>query len=366
MTYRILVINPGSYTTRLALFENLECRQQVTLEHPTFLPPGEDLERRIRSIEAWLSEIDEPVDAIAARGGMLHPLPGGTYQVNDAMCADLSSARYGWHASNLAALIARRLGQEMNVPQYVVDPVVVDELDEVARISGLPQLPRRSVFHALNQKAVARRTAESLGLRYEEARLIVAHMGGGVSVGVHQGGRVIDVNNALDGEGPMSPNRAGTLGTGQLVELCFSGRYTREEVNRMLVGGGGLTAHLGTANAREVEERIRRGDSHARLVYEALAYQVAKAIAAGFAVLKGRIDACILTGGLAHSELLVGWIRERIEWACRVVVSPGEDEMLALAGGVLRVLQGEEQARTYQPAEPSEGRHETRETGGHR
>ncbi|BAS29135.1 butyrate kinase [Limnochorda pilosa] len=366
MAFRILVINPGSCTTRLALFEDLVCRQQVTLEHPTFLPPDEDLERRIGSIEAWLSEVDQPVDAIAARGGMLHPLPGGTYRVNDAMCEDLRTSRYGWHPSNLAALIARRLGEQREVPQFVVDPVVVDELEDVARISGLPSLPRRSVFHALNQKAVARRVAASLGMRYEEAHMVVAHMGGGITVGVHAGGRVIDVNNGLDGEGPMSPNRAGTLPAGQLVDLCFSGRYTRDQVCRMLVGQGGLVAHLGTSDAREIEERIRRGDEEARPVYEAMAYQVAKAIAAGFAVLKGRIDACILTGGLAHSEFLVGRIRDRIDWACRVVVSPGEDEMLALASGVLRVLRGQEEARTYLATEPSEGRDEIRGTGDHR
>ena len=264
------------------------------------------------------------------------------------MVEDLKSAKWGEHASNLGPILAYELAQEAGgIPAFTVDPVVVDELDDVARISGLPELPRQSKFHALNQKAVARRAAKALARPYQELNLIVAHMGGGISIGAHKMGRVVDVNNALDGEGPMTPERSGTLPVGDLVRLCYSGRFTYEEIMRMVKGSGGFMAHLGTIDTREVQERAMAGDKEAELIFRALAYQVAKNIGALTATFGGKLDAIVLTGGMAHSELLTTWIKERVDFLAPVLVYPGESEMEALAQGALRVLNQEETARKY-------------------
>jgi len=287
------------------------------------------------------------LSAVVGRGGLLRPMEGGTYKVDENMLEDLKMGVMGQHASNLGGVIANEIASQLNIPAFIVDPVVVDELDEIARISGMPEIKRISIFHALNQKAVARRASKDLGKAYEDVNLIVAHMGGGISVGAHKNGRIIDVNNALDGEGPFSPERSGGLPVGALVKMCFSGNYTIDEMKKKIVGKGGLVAYLGSNDGREVEKMIADGDKNAELVYKAMAYQVAKEIGSCAAVLEGKVDAVCLTGGLAYDKALVSWIKERVEFISQVSVYPGEDEMIALAEGGLRVLRGEEEARQY-------------------
>jgi butyrate kinase len=267
------------------------------------------------------------------------------------MIEDLRSGENGVHASNLGAIIANEIATQLGIPSFIVDPVVVDELQPVAIISGIPEIKRKSIFHALNQKAVARRIAQKIGTSYERANFVVAHMGGGITVGAHYHGRVIDVNNGLDGEGPFSPERAGTIPAGDLVSLCFSGKYFASEIMRMIVGRGGLMGYLGTSDAREVEKRIENGDEKAKLIYEAMAYQVAKEIGSYATVLNGQVDGIILTGGLAYGENFVNLIKERIEWIAPVYVVPGENELQALVEGALRVIRGEEEEKTYPPVE---------------
>jgi len=282
------------------------------------------------------------------RGGLLRPLESGTYRVNERMLEELRSPhKERDHVTNLGALIANEIAQPAGIPAFIVDPVCVDELEPLARISGLPEIERKSFSHALSLKSAARRAARELGRPYEEINLVVVHMGGGISVTAHQQGRMIDVNQALDGTGPFSPERVGGLPFGDVMRLCYSGQYTYDELFRRLTRQGGLLAHLGTNDAVEVEKRIAQGDDHARLVYEALAYQIAKEIGLMAAVLKGQVQAIVLAGGLAHSSVLVGWIRERVEWIAPLLAYPGQDEMLAMAQGALRVLRGEEAAKEY-------------------
>jgi butyrate kinase len=281
---------------------------------------------------------------------MLHPIPGGVYAVNEVMLNDLTSCRWGVHASNLGAPLAARFvkSSQKDIPAYIVDPVVVDELADEARLSGLPEIPRTSVFHALNQKAVARRFAAGKGKSVEELRLIVSHMGGGITVGAHEHGRVIDVNNGLTGEGPMTPERSGALPVGDLVVMCFNRKHSLAEMNKKLVGRGGLVAHLGTNDLREVEARIGSGDGKAKLIFDAMVLQIAKEIGSCAAVLKGKVDAILLTGGLAYSKRLCAAIEERVRFIAPVEVFPGEDEMLALAEGALRALRKETEAQIYE------------------
>jgi butyrate kinase len=351
----ILVINPGSTSTKLSVYrgkrevyaetlyhtaEELSAYRRITDQYPF----------RVRVIEELLRKNgfgDALFDAIVARGGLLHPLEGGTYRVNEKMVEELLEARYGEHASNLGAIIAWNLSRTRGIPAFIVDPVVVDEMDQIARLSGLPELPRKSIFHALNQKAAARKAAERLGRKYTEVNLIVAHLGGGITVGLHKQGRVVDVNNGLDGEGPYTPERTGTLPVGDLIRLCYSGKYTREEMLQRNRGRGGVVAYLGTNDMREVERRALAGEPQWRLVFEGMAYQVAKEICALSAVVAGKVDAIVLTGGIANSELFVSWIRERVSFLAPVFVFPGEMEMEALALGAYRVLVGEEQAKEY-------------------
>ena len=278
---------------------------------------------------------------------MLKPIPGGTYAVTDELRKDLEAGVQGQHASNLGGILAREIGDELGVPSYIVDPVVVDEMLPVSRLSGVPELPRVSVFHALNQKAVAKRYAKEVGKKYEDLNLIVVHMGGGVSVGAHKNGKVIDVFNALDGDGAFSPERAGAVPVGALVKMCFSGQYTEKEVYKKLVGNGGFNAYLGTNDAREVTARAEAGDKEAALVLEAFWHQMSKNIGAMATVLQGKVDAIILTGGIAYGKLTCDEIQKRCGWIADFVVYPGEDELLALAQGALRVLNGEEKAMEY-------------------
>ncbi len=290
------------------------------------------------------------LDGVVGRGGLLKPIGGGTYRVSEAMVEDLRSGVSGEHASNLGGILAWEISRPLGLPAFIVDPVVVDEMEEIARYSGLPALPRKSIFHALNQKAVARRAAGDLGKGYGELNLIVAHLGGGISVGAHRRGRVVDVNNALDGDGPFSPERSGGVPAGDLAKLCFSGTIRR-------AGGEAHDHRRRRPGSLPGDQRrpgdhaagSKAGDREAETVFRAMAYQVAKEIGALAAVLSGDIDAVVLTGGLAHNGILVEWIRERVGFLGRVLVYAGEDEMIALAQGALRVLGGDEEARDYAP-----------------
>ncbi|MEC1754047.1 MULTISPECIES: butyrate kinase [Bacillus] len=352
---RILTINPGSTSTKIGVFHNERSIFEKTLRHnieelQQFDHIIDQYEFRKKHILETLHEQGINIskfDAVCARGGLLRPIEGGTYEVNDDMIEDLKSGYAGQHASNLGGIIAREIADGLNIPSYIVDPVVVDEMSELAKISGMPEIERKSIFHALNQKAVARKAAASLGKRYEHMKMIITHMGGGITIGVHDRGRVVDVNNGLHGEGPFSPERAGTVPAGDLVNLCFSGKYTKEEMMKKLVGTGGLSGYLGTNDAVKVEQMIQGGDEKARLIFDAMAYQVAKEIGAASAVLKGEVEAIVLTGGLAYGKSFVSSISSYIDWISDVLVYPGENELQSLAQGALRVLQGEEQSKQY-------------------
>lgn len=360
--HRVLVLNPGSTSTKTSIFEGDEERYTEELQHsaeelkafegrPITDQFGFRKEAVLRFLTGkGLSLAD--LDAVAGRGGLLRPIPHGTWKVGAAMLEDLRAGGRGEHASNLGALIASELVAGTGTPAYIVDPVVVDEAEPKVRISGLKELPRRVISHALNQIATARRYAEEHETFYERVNVIVAHMGGGITVGAHRKGRYIDVNNGLDGEGPFSPQRAGTLPAGQLIDLCFSGKYTKAELRLKNKGRGGLIDLLGTSDVREVERRVEAGDAEATLVYDAMIYQIAKAITGQVPAFEGApIDAILLTGGMARSAKLVGELtRLTAALACPVKVYPGENEMAALAKGALRVLSGRESARDYPPA----------------
>ncbi len=356
MGYKLLVINPGSTSTKIGIFEDETLLFDETLRHPTeeiakYNLIVDQMDFRKQLILDFLKEKDfdiHQLSAVIGRGGLLKPIPGGTYKVSNALLEDLRIGRQGQHASNLGGLLANEIAGPLGIPAFIVDPVVVDELAPVARYSGLPELPRISIFHALNQKAVAKRYAKEQGVPYDSLNLIVAHMGGGVSVGAHSGGRVVDVNNTLDGDGPFSPERTGSLPVGALVKLCFSGKYTQAEIAKMINGKGGLNAYLGTNDMREVTRMaFEEGNREAENVFHAFTYQVAKDIGAMAAVLCGKVDQILLTGGIAYGPRVIDEIRERVGFISGVTVYAGEDELLALAQGGLRVLNGEEQALDY-------------------
>jgi butyrate kinase len=352
---RMLVINPGSTSTKIAVYDDLSPVFVETLRHSAeeIAPYSTIFEQYDFRKDVILNAVKEKgveiesLNAVVGRGGLLKPIEGGTYAVNDTMLDDLKVGVLGQHASNLGGVIAYEIAKSLNAPSFIVDPVVVDEMEEVARISGMPEIDRVSIFHALNQKAVAKRYAKEKGVSYEDLNLVVAHMGGGISVGAHKNGRVVDVNNALDGEGPFSPERSGSLPVGALAKMCFSGKYTLDDIKKKITGKGGIVAYLNTNDARDVENMISEGNKEAELIFKAMAYQVAKEIGSSAAVLNGKVDAVILTGGLAYGKEYVQWIRERVEFIAPVVVYAGEDEMLALAEGGLRVLSGEESAKEY-------------------
>ncbi len=353
--FRILVINPGSTSTKLAVFDDNSEVFKENISHPVnelskFEKIIDQYEFRKDVIIKVLSNAQfdlKQFSAIVGRGGLLKPIPSGTYLVNELMIETLKKGEYGEHASNLGAILAKSIAEPLGIPAYIVDPVVVDEMEEIARFSGLPQLKRKSIFHALNQKAVGRRAAEELSKKYEECNFIIAHLGGGISVGAHRKGKVVDVNNALNGDGPFTPERSGGLPAWDLVKLSISGQYTKDEIKKMITGKGGVVAYLGTNDMREVEKKVMEGDKRYKLVFEAMAYQVAKEIASLSAVLSGNVDAIILTGGLAYSEIFTNWIIERVKFIAKVLVYGGEDEMKALALGALRVLKGEEKVKLY-------------------
>ena len=354
--YRILAINPGSTSTKISLFENDENVMTQSITHSEaelhdFQHIQDQEKFRVKVIEKFLNDHDidlDSLDGIVGRGGLLKPIPGGTYKVNEQMLDEVKSAKYGEHASNLGAIIASDLAKPHNLPVFIVDPVVVDELAPIARFSGLPELPRKSIFHALNQKAAARRAAKEIGKNYTDLNLIVVHLGGGISVGAHEKGRIIDVNNALNGDGPFSPERAGGVPAAQLIDLCYSGKYTIKEIKRRLVGKGGMVAYIGINDMRKVQDLVEAGDVEATRHYEAMAYQVSKHVGQCATVLKGKVDAIVVSGGMAYDPIFTGWIKERTEWIAKAIIYPGEEGMKALALGALRVLSGEEEAKQYE------------------
>lgn len=355
MAIKSLIINPGSTSTKIGVFEDETLLFEETLRHSTeeiakYASIVDQKDFRKQIILDLLAEKDfdiKSLQVIVGRGGMLKPIPGGTYAVSDDLLEDLKIGKQGQHASNLGGILAREIGDSIGVPSYIVDPVVVDELMPISRYSGVPELPRTSVFHALNQKAVAKRYAKEQGKPYDSFNLIVVHMGGGVSVGAHEQGRVIDVFNALDGDGAFSPERAGAVPSGALIKMCFSGKYTEKEVYKKIVGNGGFNAYVGTNDMRDVEKMVNDGNENAAEIREAFIMQVAKDIGSMACVLKGKVDQIIVTGGIAYDKVVVNGLKERAGFIAPITVYPGEDELLALAQGALRVMNGEEQAMTY-------------------
>lgn len=353
----ILAINPGSTSTKIAVYADTTPVFIQTIRHTTEeLAPYElvtdQFNFRKELILKELENADIPLSqirVIMGRGGLLKPVESGIIAVNEPMVHDLESCAYGEHASNLGGLIAYDLAQSLpNAGAYITNPVVVDELDDLARLSGHPLLPRRSIFHALNQKAVAREHAKSIMRKYEDLNLIVIHLGGGITVGAHRKGRVVDVNQGLDGDGPFSPERTGTLPVGDLVRLCYSGDYTMKQIMKMIKGEGGLVAYLGTNSAYEVEQRVASGDEKAKYIYDGMAYQIAKEVGGMVAVLKSDVDGILITGGIAYDKYFVNQIISYIHRMAPVHVYPGEDEMKALAMNGLRLILGEVEAREYQ------------------
>ncbi len=351
----LLVINPGSTSTKVAIFRNGESIAQKSLSHTTeelskFKRVTDQFEYREQMIFDWLKEENmslESLIAVVARGGLLKPMPSGTYKVTDVMIEDLRIGVQDEHASNLGGILAKGIADIQCIPSFIVDPVAVDEFPDIARISGLPELPRKSLIHILNIKAVGRRAAKDMGKSLKDVNFIVAHMGGGFSIAPVEKGIAIDVNNANHG-GPFSPERAGTLPVGEIVKLCYSGKYTAGEMKKNTVGKAGFVGYLGTNDARDVIKMIENGDENAYLIFDAMAYQIAKEIGSMAAVLKGKVDAIVLTGGLAYSELLCERISKRVQFIAPVKVYAGEDEMLALAEGAERALNGEEQVKIYE------------------
>ena len=354
--YKILAINPGSTSTKVAVFENEDLLYEKTLRHSfeeigQYEKIADQFEFRKNVIKDALKEANlnvENLDAIVGRGGLLKPIQGGTYKVSEVMVEDLKVGILGEHASNLGGIIAKDMADEVSIPSFIVDPVVVDEMEDVARISGMPEIPRVSIFHALNQKAIGRRAAKDMNKKYEDCNLLIVHMGGGVTVGAHKKGKVIDNTNGLDGEGPFSPERSGGLPVGGLMKLCYDNQLSKAEIGKRIKGNGGVVAYLGTNDMREVENMISKGDENAILIYDAMVYQICKEIGAYSTVLKGEVDAIILTGGIAYSQTIREKIEDRVKFIAPVKAYPGEDEMIALAQGGLRVLNGEEEALDYE------------------
>ena len=353
--FRLLAINPGSTSTKIGVFDNDKLIFEKSISHS--VEALKDFDKIYDQLgfrkEIILKELKDnkfelkDFDCVIGRGGLLKPIEGGTYKVNDLMIEHLKIGYQGEHASNLGGLLAKEIVEDIDCSAYIVDPVVVDELEDVARISGLKEIERISIFHALNQKAIARRHAKAIDRKYEDLNLIVVHLGGGISVGAHKKGRVVECANALDGEGPFSPERSGGLPVGSLLKLCYSGEYTYDQVKKMITGKGGMVSYLGTNDGREVSKKIANNDENASLTYEAMAYQVSKEVGAVAAVLHGKVDGILLTGGLAFDSMFTDWISERVKFIADVHIYPGEDELEALAEGGLRLLVGEEEARVY-------------------
>ncbi|TZE81317.1 butyrate kinase [Calorimonas adulescens] len=355
MDKMILVINPGSTSTKVAIFKGAENFKSRVLTYSSDDLKGynsviEQFEMRLYDILKWLEQegIDiKDFEAVVGRGGMVRPIPGGTYIVTDALVEDLKNQVGGEHASNLGGLLAKNIADRAGIPAFIVDPVAVDEFEDIARISGMPEISRMSHAHALNIKAVARKVAHKMGKPLAELNLIIVHLGGGISVSALRGGRQIDVNDANEG-GPFSPERTGSLAALDLVRLCYSGKYTYSQMKKKIVGHGGITAYLGTNDIREVENRIETGDRYAELIFNAMAYQVSKEIGSMSAVLYGKVDAIILTGGGAYSKRITTLIGDRVRFIAPVIIEAGEDELRSLAEGVFRLINGEEKPKIYE------------------
>ncbi|MBC1431365.1 butyrate kinase [Listeria welshimeri] len=355
MSFDVLTINPGSTSTKLAVYQGDKVLFEETVRHTMqefadFNNVQEQFDFRWqvlrRVIDAFGYDVNN-LDAVVGRGGLLRPVAGGTYMVTEKMLADLKTNKYGEHASNLGAMLAKKLADTLDIPSFIVDPVVVDEMQPIARFSGNELIARKSIFHALNHKAAGRKIAKKLGSDYEKLNFVIAHLGGGISVAAHRQGKAVDVNNALDGDGPFSPERSGSLPMNDFLEACFSGKWNKRELHDLIIGRGGMISYLGTNSMLEVEAKVKAGDEKAIQAFAAMAYQVSKEIGACSTVLHGKIDAIILTGGLARSDLFTSKIIEQTNWIASVIIEPGEDELEALNSGVQRVLAGLEKEKLY-------------------
>ena len=355
MGYKVLAINPGSTSTKVALYDEERPLLDLTLRHSTeeisrFANVIDQLDWRRGLILSALREQSfnlKDLSAVIGRGGLIRPIPAGVYEVNSRMRYDLRNAPMK-HACNLGGLLAAQIAHMAGVKAYIADPPVVDETDDAARITGMPMCPRKPIFHALNQKAIARLHCGRMGWTYEESNLIVAHMGGGISVAAHRQGRIVDVNNALDGDGPFAPDRAGSIPSSELIKVCFSGQYTKEELLKFISSKGGLVAYLGTNSVIQVMERIEKGDQRAKKVLESMCYNISKQIGAMAGALSGKVQAILLTGGIAYNEPIVEYIREHCGFIAPVEVYPGENELEALVMNALVVLRGVITPKVYQ------------------
>ena len=355
MEEKILIMNCGSTSTKVAVYQGKHCVFSESVQHPAnelkaFASAFDQKDYRKAAVLEKLNEKGIPLDSIdiiSCRGSNVRPIPSGIYFVDEAMVQDMKSGNYGMHANNVGGVIAFELGQALQIPVITLDPPKTDEFENLARFSGLAEIERKSSFHALNQKSTARKVAADLGKKYEELNLIVAHLGGGISIGAHKKGRVVDCNNSLDGDGPFSPERSGALPVGSLIKLCYSGTYSQAQMLKKVSGKGGLMSYLESNSGLEVEDRIKKGDQKALAVLEAMAYQISKEIGSMAAVLGGQVDAITLTGSLAYWERLVDLIKERVSFIAPIIIKPGENEIEALAEGALRYLSKEEPARRY-------------------
>ena len=353
--FRIMAVNPGSTSTKFGVYDDETCLFSKTVRYDAeslakYASIIDQKELRSKNIMEYLETVGfdfSSLDAIVGMGGVINPIESGVYTINEAMLADCRTERAMMHVSCLGAIIASEIAKPLALPSFIVDPVVVYEMDPITKLTGIPGIERINVFHALNQKAVARRVAAEMGTTYEKSRFVIAHMGGGCTVGAHRYGRAVDVSDGLSGEGPFTPERSGAIPAMPIIEMCFSGKYTKEQMKKMMVGKGGVMAHLGTIDITEVLKRIDAGDEYAALVLDSMVYQTAKEIGAMVVALESEVDAIIITGGLAYSQRVTDAIKKRVEKLAPVRIFPGEDEIWALAGGALRVLRGTEEAREY-------------------
>jgi len=353
---KILVINPGSTSTKIAIFNDLELEVKETIRHKPkeiakFELLSDQTPYRMKHINKFIkrNNIDiQLIDAFIGRGGLTKPVKSGIYEVNSMMLDDLENCKYGEHASNLGGVIAHQMASVNGKKAYIADPVVVDEMSSVAKISGLNGITRRPLWHALNQKAVGKKYAEKIGLQYEDLNLIIAHLGGGISVGLHKRGRVTDVNNALNGDGPFSPERTGGLPVSEIYELAFSGQYTLEQIKKLNHGFGGLVSYLGTSDAEEVSDMISEGHVFAKRVMKAMVYQIAKEIGSLYAVTRGNLDAIIITGGLAYNQDVLQPLLDYLDHLGEIIVYPGEDELEALAYNVYQLYNEKQELKEYE------------------
>ena len=351
---KILAINPGMISTKVGIFQDEELLMHATLNHPfeelcryPFIMDEFDYRKEKILEEIKRQGYTMDFDVIVGRGGLVKPIESGVYELNEKVIEDTKNPRLH-HACNLGSLIALSIAREIKgCRAFTVDPGVVDELDDVARITGLPEMPHQTIWHALNQREIAKRYCREHNLKYEEQDLIVCHMGSGISFAMHHHGRAIECSDALSGDGPFSPSRAGMLPTAALVKLCYSGQYTEAEMLRKINGHSGLTAHLGTNDVREVERRIAEGDQKAKLVLDAMIYSIARWLASLAPSTNGHVDAVILTGAIAHSQYVTDGLRQRVSFLAPVFVYPGEDELTALAMNVLRAMRGEQEIKVY-------------------